>query len=245
MESGVQDLLTCACGEGPILVAMRVAEELGGDTISVLRYANSADVPEGTTGRVVGYGAVMFWDYEPPAMTEERREELLGLARNTLEEYLESGETPSYRPEDPELLRYSSAFVTLTKEGELRGCIGHIRADAPLYAVVQQMAIAAATSDPRFPMMTVEELEEVEIEISVMSPFQRVVDFEEIEVGTHGLLLIMGGRQGLLLPQVPVEQGWDREEYLDNLCLKSGLPAECWGEDPTIYAFTAVVFGEE
>jgi AmmeMemoRadiSam system protein B/AmmeMemoRadiSam system protein A len=244
MSAGYPNLATCACGEAAILVTMRVAQGLGADTVGILRYANSGDSPYGDRGQVVGYGAVMFWRYEPPELTEARREELLALARTTLETYLEDGAIHPYEPDDPALTRRCGAFVTLKERGELRGCIGHTRADLPLYQVVQQMAVSAATGDSRFPPLTSAELADVTIEISVLSPYRRVTEVAEVEVGTHGLMIFKGGQQGLLLPQVPVEQGWDREEYLDNLCLKAGLPEACWREGATLYAFTALVFGE-
>jgi len=276
MVAGFSNLATCACGEGPILVTMRVAQGLGADTVTVLRYANSGDAARGDRGQVVGYGAVMFWRYEPPDMTEARREELLALARATLEVYLENGTLPDYEADDPVLARRSGVFVTLRQHGDpstgsgqapstgsgqapstgsgqapstelgmsLRGCIGHTRADLPLYRAVQKMAAAAATKDPRFPPLTPEELADVVVEISVLSPFRRVTDVEQVQVGTHGLMIFQDGRQGLLLPQVPVEQGWNRDAFLENLCLKAGLPPACWTDRPTLYAFTAVVFGE-
>jgi hypothetical protein len=242
--AGVPNLATCACGEGPILVAMRVAQGLGADTVSVLYYANSGDSSQGDQSQVVGYGAVMFWRYEPPDLTEARREELLALARTTIAEYLKTGEIPEYETDAPLLNRRSGAFVTLRENGELRGCIGHTRGDQPLYQVVQQMAVAAATEDPRFPPLKPEELDQVTLEISVLSPFRRVTDTGQIQVGTHGLMIFADGHQGLLLPQVPVEQGWDREEFLENLCLKAGLAPDCQARQPALYAFTAVVFGE-
>ncbi|MGB9776861.1 MAG: AmmeMemoRadiSam system protein B [Anaerolineae bacterium] len=244
MQRGIPGLVTCACGEGPIRVTMRVAAGLGADTVSVLRYANSADSPSGNPQQVVGYGAVMFWRYTPPDLTPARREALLRLARRTLESYLTDGTIPPYKTEDPHLLRPSGAFVTLREDGELRGCIGHLRADRPLYRTVQEMAVAAATEDPRFPPLTREELGRVRLEISVLSPFRRLTDPAQIEVGTHGLLILKGGQQGLLLPQVAVEEGWDREAFLEGLCRKAGLPAGCWREGAALYAFTAVVFGE-
>jgi len=245
MGAGVPNLATCACGEGPILVAMRVAQGLGADTVSVLYYANSGDSPQGDQSQVVGYGAVMFWRYEPPDLTEARREELLTLARTAIAEYLKTGEIPEYETDDPLLNRRSGAFVTLRENSELRGCIGHTRGDQPLYQVVQQMAVAAATEDPRFPPLKPEELDQVTLEISVLSPFRRVTDTGQVQVGTHGLMIFADGHQGLLLPQVPVEQGWDREEFLENLCLKAGLAPDCQARQPALYAFTAIVFGEE
>ncbi len=244
MAVGLSNLVTCACGEGPILVAMHVAQGLGADTSSILTYANSGDAG-GDRDQVVGYGAVMFWRYQPPDPTQAQREELLTLARTTIAEYLETDNFSDYATDDPLLARYSGAFVTLKEHGELRGCIGHTRADLPLYQAVQQMAVAAATGDPRFPPLTPDGLTNVTVEISILSPFRRLTDVTQIEVGVHGLMIYKGNQRGLLLPQVPVEQGWDRGEYLENLCLKAGLLPGCWQEGATLYAFTAVVFGEE
>jgi AmmeMemoRadiSam system protein B/AmmeMemoRadiSam system protein A len=246
MSHGYANLFTCACSEAAILVTMQVTKGLGADTITLLRYANSADAPGGQADQAVGYGAVMFWRYQPPDMTPERQTELLTLARRTLAEYLNSGETPAYQTDDTELLRPLGAFVTLEEGGELRGCIGHMRGDKPLYEMVQETAISAATSDPRFPPMTADELDRVTIEISVLSPLRRLDDPSAIEVGTHGLLINYGGQQGVFLPQVPVEQGWNREQYLEHLCSKAGLFPGCWRDAAaTLYTFTAVVFGEE
>ncbi|MCK4473468.1 MAG: AmmeMemoRadiSam system protein B, partial [Anaerolineae bacterium] len=206
MTADFPNLVTCACGEAAILVTMRVVQGLGADTVTVLRYANSGDV-SGDHSKVVGYGAVMLWRHEPPDLTEARREELLALARTTIEEYMETGHVPNYETDDPVLARRSGVFITLKEHGELRGCIGHTQADQPLYQVVQQMAVAAATEDPRFSPLTQGELADVTIEISVLSPFRRVTDVEQVQVGTHGLMIFQDGHQGLLLPQVPVEQG--------------------------------------
>jgi AmmeMemoRadiSam system protein B/AmmeMemoRadiSam system protein A len=245
MGAEFSNLLTCACGEAPILVAMRTAQGLGADTVTILRYANSGDSEFGDTEQVVGYGAVMFWRYRPPELTQAQREELMSLVRITIAEYLETGDIPDYQTDDPVLNRRSGVFVTLKEDGNLRGCIGHTQADTPLYRVVQETAVSAATGDPRFPALTAEEMSEIGVEISILSPLRRITSVEEVEVGTHGLMIVAGGRQGLFLPQVPVEQGWDLEEYLNNLCLKAGLPHRCWNQDPTLYTFTAVVFGEE
>ncbi|MBN1221590.1 MAG: AmmeMemoRadiSam system protein B [Anaerolineae bacterium] len=244
MAAGVPNLATCACGEGAILAVMQAANGLGADTVTILDYATSADSPYGEANQVVGYGAVMFWDYEPLHLTEKQQKELLNLARTAITEYLETGQVPNLETEDPELTRRSGAFVTLKQKGELRGCIGHMRADTPLAQVVPKMAVTAATNDPRFPPMTLAELADVSLEISVLSPMHRITDIEQIEVGKHGLMIIHNGRQGVLLPQVPIEQGWERQEFLENLCAKAGLPGDCWTEQPTLYTFTALVFGE-
>ncbi|MCP4517198.1 MAG: AmmeMemoRadiSam system protein A [Delftia sp.] len=127
------------------------------------------------------------------------------------------------------------------------GCIGHMQGDAPLYQTVAQVAIDAAVNDPRFPALTLAEfLDDVEIEVSVLSSLRRVRDVydeAEIEVGRHGLYLLYGQQRGVLLPQVPVDQGWDRAEFLEQICAKSGLPGDCW-EQATLYTFTAQVFDE-
>jgi AmmeMemoRadiSam system protein B/AmmeMemoRadiSam system protein A len=244
MAVGFSNLATCACGEGPILVTMQVARGLGAETATVLRYANSGDSPQGNREQVVGYGAVMLWRYDPPDLTEAQRGELLSLARATIETHLEGGAIPDYEADDPLLTRRAGAFITLKEYGELRGCIGHTWADQPLYQVVREMAVSAATEDPRFSPLTPEELNDITVEISILSPFCRVTDVEQIEVGVHGLMIFASGGRGLLLPQVPVENGWDRETFLEELCRKAGLPAGCWQEGATLYAFTAVVFGE-
>lgn len=135
------------------------------------------------------------------------------------------------------------AFVTLYKDGSLRGCIGHIRATRPLEETVREMAIAAAFHDPRFPAVTAEELTSLKLEISVLTPLQLVNDFEEIEVGVHGLYLECQGHAGLLLPQVATEYGWSREEFLAHTCMKAGLSASCWRQSETrIYLFSADIF---
>jgi AmmeMemoRadiSam system protein A len=187
----------------------------------------------------------MFWKYSPPDLTPERQQILLKLGRDTIKSYITDQEIPEFDSEDPQLNRLAGAFVTIKQDGELRGCIGHTRADTPLYQVIQEMAVAAATQDPRFPPLTGAELEEISIEISVLSPMQRIAELEDIEIGTDGLLLNHYGHQGIFLPQVPVEQGWGRQEYLSNLCLKAGVMTGCWKENPTIYKFSAIVFSDE
>jgi AmmeMemoRadiSam system protein B/AmmeMemoRadiSam system protein A len=246
MDQGVPGLVTCACGEGPILVVMRVAQALGADHVRVLRYANSGDVG-GDLTRVVGYGAAMFWHWQPPDLTGAQQVELLSIARRSLEGQLLKGEMLALDPPaDPVLSRQLGAFVTLELGGELRGCIGHVHGDAPLYQTVAQAAVDAAVNDPRFPPLPADQLGDVEIEVSLLSPFKRVRDVHdaaEIEVGRHGLYLLYGQQRGVLLPQVPVEQGWERAEFLQQICFKAGLPADCW-ERATLYTFTAKVFGE-
>ncbi len=129
-------------------------------------------------------------------------------------------------------------------EKRLRGCIGHVWPDTPLYEVVQEMAVAAATRDPRLPPVTPEEVGQLRLEISVLSPLYSVTELKQIKVGIHGLLLTQGKQRGLLLPEVPVERGWGRETFLAALCRKAGLPRHAWPEQAILYTFTTLKFGE-
>jgi AmmeMemoRadiSam system protein A len=133
----------------------------------------------------------------------------------------------------------------LKKSGQLRGCIGYIKAYKPLGETVQEMAIAAAFNDPRFPSLKSDELQQLTFEISVLSPFKRIKDVNEIEVGKHGLYIVRGYNSGLLLPQVAIEYKWDRETFLKETCHKAGLPLQAWMDEETeIYIFSAEYFGD-
>jgi AmmeMemoRadiSam system protein A len=173
-----------------------------------------------------------------------QRKTLLGIARRALEGYVGAGKVPPEEGAQGKLAAPGAAFVTLTKNGRLRGCIGYTEAVAPLFKVVQECAVAAATEDPRFPPVSPGELPSLRIEISVLTPLFPLRP-EEVEVGRHGLLVRQGRMRGLLLPQVPVEQEWDRETFLDQVCVKAGLPPSAWRHGATLQGFTAEVFGEE
>jgi len=169
---------------------------------------------------------------------------LLGLSRKTIQEFLQFGRKPSDVPADGELLEKRGVFVTLESRGHLRGCIGYVAPLFPLYKAVINCSVSAATDDPRFEALSLEELDDVEIEISVLSPTKVVKDIEQIEVGIHGLMISRKEAKGLLLPQVPVEHGWDREQLLTETCRKAGLPLDAWQKGATIESFTAIVFRE-
>lgn len=242
-----------ACGGFSLVSVMMAAKKLKANRASLLNYAHSGDVT-GDNSRVVGYMAVAFTndpDYSPPTVktdvgvTAEGQKKLLALARQSITTIVENRdfEMPEDLPECARLKR--GAFVTLKRYGVLRGCIGNLRADAPLNEVVERMAREAAFSDPRFRPLSKSEMEGLSLEISVLTPFQPVTSVDEIEVGVHGLVMKKGNNSGLLLPQVPVEQGWSREEFLDGTCRKSGLPPGCWKDGVDIYKFSAQVFGEE
>jgi len=179
-------------------------------------------------------------------LSKEEKQQLLSIARKAIEEYLLRGRIPSFEVDSPALKENRGAFVTLKKHGMLRGCIGLIYPIKPLYQTVAEMAVAAAVEDPRFPPLSPEDLPFLEIEISALSPLERVENIEEIEVGKHGLYIRNGPFAGLLLPQVATEYNWDRETFLQQTCLKAGLPPYAWRDkDSEIYKFTAEVFAEE
>lgn len=178
-------------------------------------------------------------------LTAEEQKTLLALARETIQRYLEDGARLDLPPAIGVFAEHCGAFVTLHKRGRLRGCIGNMVGRGPLLETIREMAIAAATEDPRFPSVTADELGEIDLEISVLSPMQRIRDVAEIEVGTHGILMRRGMNQGVLLPQVATEWGWDRTEFLRHTCEKAGLPPDAWKDKETsIEIFSAQVFGE-
>jgi len=241
---------TLLCGSGAVLTLMLVAKEFGITHATILNYANSGDVPViGDKSRVVGYGAVIFIQKEAKTMVlnKEEQEVLLKIARDTVETYVKSRKIPPVNVDDyPNLKQLAGVFVTLTKNKQLRGCIGYIKGIAPLAQAVSKMAIAAATEDPRFSPVTPDELKDIKIEITVLSELTRITDINQIEVGKHGLYMVKGFNSGLLLPQVPVEYGWNREEFLMHTCYKAGLPPTAWKEkDTEIYIFTGLIFSEE
>jgi hypothetical protein len=178
-------------------------------------------------------------------LSDDEKRELLRIARATIREYLASGRLPPGSPHKESLVQPGGVFVSLHIQGELRGCIGTFAETDPLFRTVQQMAISAATRDPRFDQLGPEELPTLEIEISVLSSL-KPAKAEEVEVGTHGLHVSRGRLRGVLLPQVAVEHGWDRNTFLEQTCRKAGLPPDAWQLPGTdIEVFTAQVFSEQ
>ena len=242
------------CGFGAVCATMLAAQKLGADSIKILKYANSGDIT-GDKTRVVGYlsAAIVKTDNrkrnkgEEMDLTLENKRALIKIARSTLESYLSNGRIPEFKPMDNILLEIRGAFVTLKKHGELRGCIGNIIGTKPLFETVRDMAIESATGDPRFPKVRYEELKDIEIEISVLSPLKKVSSANEIILGKHGVIVKRGFRQGVFLPQVATETGWTKEEFLSSLCThKAGLSASCWKEAGTeLFIFSATVFSEK
>ncbi len=198
----------------------------------------------------VTYASVVFWR-ESAGLTAEEQQTLLTIARDISAAWLRDGVDPKIDENDyqltPRLKAPGAAFVTLRNESELRGCIGHVVAQVSLYESVARNAVQASR-DPRFHAdpVTAGEISGITFEVSVLSPMRRLLEPREVEVGRDGLVMIQGQNQGLLLPQVPIEQEWDRNEFLSHTCLKAGLPPEAWKDPLTeIYHFSAQVFGEE
>jgi hypothetical protein len=242
-----------ACGGGPIISLMIAAERLGANRIELLKYANSGDVPAGTRSQVVGYAAAALYrgesgnpEDENFSLTKEQCRKLMELAKRSVYAAVHGkGPVQPGDIRDSELWTERGAFVTLRKRHYLRGCIGYTSPVKPLCETVVEVARLAALRDPRFPPVSEKEFDDLEFEISVLSHFRHILNPDEIQVGKHGLLVKRGPREGILLPQVPVEQGWDRLTFLKNACLKAGLPPDAWkDEDTDIFVFTAFVFGE-
>lgn len=239
---------TCVCGENAVKVALRVAEILKITDFKLIKYQNSGDVT-GNKSRVVGYGAIGAWNKNESVtsepLDEKAQKEALKIAREALESIFSEKKDFS-PPLSPSLQKKLGAFVTLRIGSELRGCIGTFEPKEPLYKVIQEMSIAAATNDPRFTPVSADELNEITIEISVMTPKQKITDWQQIEIGKHGVVVERGSRSGTFLPQVATETGWSLEEFLSQLCSqKAGLPRDCY-KDPavTLYIFEAQVFEE-
>jgi AmmeMemoRadiSam system protein B/AmmeMemoRadiSam system protein A len=248
-----------ACGGGPMVTAMLIGKKLGANKSQVLHYANSGDVTGDHSG-VVGYMAAAVWanpktkgaaegEGEQPkvgvdlGLTAEEKTALLKLARRIIEAKCQGAKAPVPEAQSPALNELRGAFVTLHKHGRLRGCIGHIQARQPLVRTVAEMAVAAAFDDPRFPPLRTEELKDIDIEISVLTPLRRITDVREVQVGTHGIYIRNGAYSGLLLPQVATEWNWDRTAFLEHTCEKAHLPKDAWREKETeIFIFSADVF---
>jgi AmmeMemoRadiSam system protein A len=179
-----------------------------------------------------------------PRLTREEERTLLDLARRAIAARLGSAPPPRLEDPSPRLLRPQGAFVSLHSGRRLRGCVGIVLPERPLAETVIGCAAAAATEDPRFDALGIADLEGVTIEISALDPPFRVTDPSQLTLGTHGLMVTLGRRRGLLLPQVALDQGWDLRTFLEETCLKAGLPPEAWTRGAVVEAFSAQVFSE-
>ncbi|NOY59528.1 MAG: AmmeMemoRadiSam system protein A [Calditrichaeota bacterium] len=179
-------------------------------------------------------------------LTRQQKKTLLRVARETIEKVTAGKPHPSFEFDDPLFREERGAFVTIHKNDDLRGCIGYVRAMKPLLETIVEMAEAAALHDPRFHPVQPDEVKDLEIEISVLTPLRKIEQVDEIQVGVHGLMLENGFSSGLLLPQVAKEYNWDRDTFLEHTCMKAGLARDAWKDKNTkIYVFSADVFSEK
>jgi AmmeMemoRadiSam system protein A len=179
------------------------------------------------------------------ALGAVERAALLGLARAAVRAHLGAGPAPAAPAEGP-LAEPRGAFVTLRSRGELRGCIGTFAPQGSLGATVLRMAVAAATEDPRFPPLRPEELDDLDVHVTVLEPRRPLRDLSELALGRDGVLVRLGWHRGTLLPQVAVEEGWDAETFLRRTCLKAGLPPDAWRDpEATVELFAAEEIGPE
>lgn len=233
------------CGGGPVAAVLLLAEKAGKPRVEILSRTDSS----GFGGPVVGYlAAAVFAGDGPPdagfSLSPEEKTELLRMARAAVTEFVERRSVIEDVSGKAKFQEPRGVFVTLTKGGDLRGCIGFIEPVAPLGQAVIRAAIYAATEDPRFPPVIPAELKDLAVEISVLTPVREIADPREVVVGRHGLIVARGGRKGVLLPQVPVENKWDRETFLEQGCLKAGLPPDAWRLGAKLAVFEAIVFHE-
>jgi len=178
------------------------------------------------------------------SFTERQKRALLEIARVAVMETVTGTPYPSQPPDD--LPEATGAFVTLKKRGALRGCIGTLECRRPLVEEIARVAVSAAREDPRFDPVSPAELGELDVEVSVLGPLEEIdpLDPGAIVIGTHGLVVEQGPRRGLLLPQVAIEWGWGREEFLAHTCAKAGLQPDAWQKGAKVYRFAAEVFGD-
>ncbi len=240
---------TLLCGIDGVKTVIELYHLLNWDEIKILKYANSGDSVIGDKKQVVGYGAVAFiqkkQNQNGQTLTEEQKNVLRQIAKQTVETYILEGKIPEFNIKDKRLNWREGVFVTLKKNGKLRGCIGQIiPGDKPLWKVVRDMAIEAATQDPRFQPVSKEELNDLEYEISVLSKPQKIDDWKKIQLEKHGVIVRRGFNSGVFLPQVAEETDWTLEEFLSHLCYgKAGLEPECYKDPQTeLFIFTAQVF---
>ncbi|MFH1593803.1 MAG: AmmeMemoRadiSam system protein B [Candidatus Omnitrophota bacterium] len=247
------------CGSGAVIATMIASKKLGADKIEILKYANSGDTT-GDKSKVVGYvsaaivkstknnpQSVQKEKGEREMLNAEQKNSMLKLARDSITHFLKAGKRLEVSENDPILMKEMGAFVTLSKHGQLRGCIGNLIGRGPFYLTIRDMAVESATGDPRFPGVTADEMEEIDIEISALSPLEKIDDPGLIEMGRHGVLVKRGFTSGVYLPQVAMQFGLDKEKFMNSLCgHKAGMAYDAWKKGQCeIYIFEAEVFAEK
>ena len=241
------------CGYVPVTAALLYAKKRQLNQVDVLRYATSADAT-GDKASVVGYTSAIIYanssqeQTTTPSLTIKQKRRLIEIAKKTIEMYVKTGQMYEVNDNDSRLLQEEGTFVTIRKHGQLRGCIGNILGRGPLARLVRDMAISAASDDPRFQPVKADELDGIEIDISVLSKPWPIKNTDEIIMGVHGVIVSQGPfRQGIFLPEVATETGWSKDQFLSELCSqKAGLSPDCWKDPKTkIDIFTTESFSEK
>ncbi|MCD4709990.1 MAG: AmmeMemoRadiSam system protein B [Bacteroidales bacterium] len=250
-NGSVNNLSTPCCGWSSIITMLYMADRREEMVLSPIIYRNSGDSKAGDKERVVGYWAIAGHEISleelPFTLNKEEKEALLSISRTTLESYITTGKLKEipHGTVTSALRKPAGAFVSLYMGGRLRGCIGNFSPSEPLYAVVQEMTIAAATQDKRFAPVESTELEYIKIEISVLTPLQKISSIDEFQLGRHGIYMTKNGRSGTYLPQVAEQTGWSAEDLLGHCAReKAGIGWEGWKE-ADLYVYEAIIFGED
>jgi len=252
-SKGIDDLATSLCGWTSVLSLLYMTEGRKDLSYKEIQYQNSGDSKTyGDKDRVVGYYSIVVEKAMPSqkevgfSLDEQEKATLLKIARQTIEDYVPDGKVPGIDEKtlSAKLRQPFGAFVTLKLDGQLKGCIGRFEATGPLFELVQQMAIAASTQDSRFLPVTENEIDELEIEISVLTPLRKISSIDEFELGKHGIYMKKGYSSGTFLPQVALETGWNTEEFLGHCARdKAGIGWDGW-KNADLYVYEAFVFGE-
>ena len=252
-DKGIFNLATSLCGWTSVLTLLYITENISGIEFNPIQYKNSGDSHYGEKDRVVGYYSFAVTqntksnstnsDFE---LNEKDKKDLLSIARKTITSYITKNVIPDFDPKNysENLNKKCGAFVTLHKDGNLRGCIGRFSAEESLIKVVKDMAISSSTQDSRFPQVKADEIDELDIEISVLTPMKKIESVDEIELGKHGIYIKKGYSSGTFLPQVATETGWTLDEFLGHCSRdKAGIGWKGW-KNADIFTYEAIVFSE-
>ena len=245
----IPNLVTSLCGQSAVLTLLNITKNMADVKITSLQYKNSGDVAMGDKSQVVGYYSIIVTEKQNETgfkLTEKDKKDLLGVARLTIEKFIKEKTVPKIDASgfSENLKTPCGAFVTLHKNGNLRGCIGNFSPDEPLYLVVREMAISASSKDYRFSKVKPSEVDKLEIEISVLTPMKKIESIDEIELGKHGIYIKKGWNSGTFLPQVATQTGWDKEEFLGHCARdKAGIGWDGW-KNADVFVYEAIVFGE-
>ncbi|MCX6256532.1 MAG: AmmeMemoRadiSam system protein B [Bacteroidia bacterium] len=250
----IPNLQTTMCGWTSILTLLDITRDMPGISFKMVAAKNSGDSHFGDKSRVVGYAAIAVESDRPQEkstlkdfLTPTEKKALLKIARQTITEYIVHGKVPEVDKKSitTGMLQSCGAFVTLTENGQLRGCIGDFSADKSLYQTVQEMAVAASTRDNRFRRVSADEIDKLDIEISALTPMKKIKSIDEIVLGRDGIYIKKGISGGTFLPQVATETGWTKEEFLGHCAQdKAGIGWNGW-KDADIFIYQAIVFGEK